>query len=99
MIPACQSLLLHADLDGVDGVYLAHRIMLILIGLDQRDQHVQSVSLGRAVLCTPKTLDLTEKPRPLDLVLRRAVVDRRRVLERASRPTSAIPVARQRISC
>jgi hypothetical protein len=55
-----EALLLHAGLDRVDRIGRLHRIMLGLIGIDQRCEHIETVALRRAALRTPKTLDIRQ---------------------------------------
>jgi hypothetical protein len=45
---ARQTLLLHPELDRLDRVGRVHGIVLGLVGIDQRRQHVDPVTLGRA---------------------------------------------------
>jgi hypothetical protein len=58
---AGEALLLHAELDRLDRIGRVHRIMLGLIGIDQRRQHIETVALRRAAGRTPKTLDLGQR--------------------------------------
>ena len=45
-----QALLLHAELDGLDGVGRAEVAVLVLVGLDERHQHVTLVRLRSLLL-------------------------------------------------
>jgi len=54
-------LLLHAELDRLDRVGRIDRIVLRLVGVDQRREHVEAVAFARARFGSPQALDLLER--------------------------------------
>src|SRR5439155_11653628 len=57
-----KTLLLHAELDRLDRIGRIHRVVLRLVGVNQRRQHVESVALGRSAFRAPQTLDIGKSP-------------------------------------
>jgi hypothetical protein len=57
---AREPLLFHGELDRLDRIRRLHRVMLGLVGIDKRCQHIETVALRRAAFRAPKTLNLVE---------------------------------------
>jgi hypothetical protein len=53
-VPTREPLLLHTKFDRLDGVRWVHRIVLSLIGIDERCEHIQSVAVTRSRLCAQR---------------------------------------------
>src|ERR1700694_5829538 len=60
-VPSGEPLLLHAELDRLDGVSWVHRIVLSLIGIDERCEHIQTVAVTRSRPRAPEALNLVER--------------------------------------
>src|SRR5262249_2174362 len=56
-----ETLLLHAELDRLDGIGRIHRVMLRLIGIDEGCEHIQAVAVAGSRLRAPKAFDLLER--------------------------------------
>jgi hypothetical protein len=57
-ISARESLLLHAELDRLNGIGRVHWMVLRLIRINQRRQYIQAIAVWRSGLRTLKALDL-----------------------------------------
>jgi hypothetical protein len=55
---ACEGLLLHPEFDRLDRIRRIDRMLLVLMGVDQRSAHIEPISLWRARARTPQPLDL-----------------------------------------
>src|SRR5271154_2890234 len=60
-VPSGESLLLHAKFDRLDRVGWVHRIVLSLICVGERCEHIQSVAIASSCLCAPKAPHLLER--------------------------------------
>src|SRR5947207_7418524 len=56
-----EALLIHTEFDRLDGIRRVHRIVLSLIGVDKRCEHIQSVAVARSRFCAPEALNLLER--------------------------------------
>jgi len=60
-VPPGKPLLLHTELDRLDGVGLVHRIVFSFIGIKEHCEHIETVAVARSCLRAPKALNLLER--------------------------------------